>query len=162
MKHVKDDESKDTEKPIIFFKFFFGSFFGSSYYLLINFDVKYMQYGVSDHGGFFPLKDNSAGILEPDNFTVKSTDADEELLDGFMQSVKDCGIKSWEEAYNNPNILDGVQWNIEMQQKGSNKTTISGYNAYPPEWSRFMRAVKNMIEKIETGASGDGRIQSFE
>ena len=50
----------------------------------------------------------------------------------FIEGLRNLHIGEWKRDYMNPYVLDGTQWNLEIQYNGDRKPIrISGSNAYP-------------------------------
>lgn len=47
-------------------------------------------------------------------------------------------INEWKKSYEDPNVLDGTQWELEIKLNGRRKRTYSGSNAYPPYWMELI------------------------
>lgn len=61
----------------------------------------------------------------------------------FVHKVYMSYIKEWDEHYDNPDILDGTSWSIVINY-GNYQRKWSGNNAYPPSWSRFIKAINSL------------------
>ena len=129
--------SDNSNVSLNYFKFFLGSFFGPSYYLFFDGEKRAFQYGIIGRGGFL-----SADIAGQAHFRTAAMKPYEEQLRGFIGDLNDCRIENWSKEYSNPDIQDGAQWSLEIQMEDGKLKTISGWNAYPPEWGMFLRAVK--------------------
>lgn len=128
-----------------YFKFIFGSFFGPSYFLFFDGDKRAFQYGITAHGGLLGAEENGGQA----RFRTTGMKPDEEQLRVFIGDLNCCRIESWRKDYSNPDILDGAHWSLEIQMEGGNLKTVSGWNAYPPEWEMFLRAVKKIAAAME-------------
>lgn len=47
-------------------------------------------------------------------------------------------LLSWKKKYNNPNILDGEQWGLEIKLEGKKQLNYYGSNAYPVFWKELI------------------------
>jgi hypothetical protein len=63
-------------------------------------------------------------------------------------------ILNWDKEYFNPSILDGEEWDLELEYNDGNKKLIKGYNSYPgsgelieksPEFRKLLNALNNLI-----------------
>ncbi len=52
-------------------------------------------------------------------------------------------IKEWDEIYDDPTICDGTSWKIIISRYDYQRKW-SGNNAYPPSWSRFIKAINSL------------------
>jgi hypothetical protein len=48
---------------------------------------------------------------------------------------------NWKNRYVDLDILDGTQWNIEIEQ-ASKTRKINGDNSFPKEWDKFCNLMK--------------------
>ena len=47
-------------------------------------------------------------------------------------------LHEWKKNYNDPNVLDGTQWELEIKLDGRRKSTYSGSNDYPSYWKELI------------------------
>lgn len=83
----------------------------------------------------------------------QSIDLDADALTRFWQTVEIIGVWNWRESYEDPAILDGVQWSLKMGQ-GSRRLVCAGSNLFPPnqtgnysassEFGRFLAAIRRL------------------
>ena len=55
-----------------------------------------------------------------------------ESLLWFVSKMNELNITSWKNEFNNYNILDGEQWEVEIKYNSTKKKAIYGSNEYPP------------------------------
>ncbi len=48
-------------------------------------------------------------------------------------------LHEWKKRFENPNVLDGVQWSLNITLTSRRKRTYSGSNKYPPYWVELGR-----------------------
>ena len=48
-------------------------------------------------------------------------------------------LHEWEKSYIDYDVLDGEQWELEVQLKGGREEIYSGSNAYPAYWPELKR-----------------------
>ena len=60
----------------------------------------------------------------------------EKLLDGLYT---DCFLHEWKKSYEDPDVLDGEQWNLRITLEGNRHRSYSGSNAYPVYWKEMLR-----------------------
>jgi hypothetical protein len=65
----------------------------------------------------------------------------------FSNSLKKLNIWNWKKDYDNPDILDGTQWELSIKE-GSSKLDCYGSNQYPPEFEVFINAIHKLINEI--------------
>ena len=51
-------------------------------------------------------------------------------------------LHEWDKRYNNPDILDGEQWELVITMTGGRTRSYYGSNAYPPYWKELKRLFK--------------------
>ena len=76
-------------------------------------------------------------FLEED-FTIPS----EKDWEDFWKTVDKLKVWSWDKEYNNDDILDGTQWELEIKREGRRKRRIFGSNAYPKPKGTFISFIK--------------------
>lgn len=47
-------------------------------------------------------------------------------------------LHEWKKNYDDPYVLDGTQWELEIKLNGRRKRTYSGSNDYPPYWKELI------------------------
>lgn len=70
----------------------------------------------------------------------------------FWDRVEQCDLWHWAPRYDDPDILDGTQWELDIQL-GRRRVTSFGSNAYPggegvgrsEPFQLFLRAVRKLI-----------------
>ncbi len=59
-----------------------------------------------------------------------------ETAERFIDQLKSVNLLDWKRKYENPGILDGTGWQIEIFRKGRDLYK-SGDNAFPVQWDAF-------------------------
>lgn len=116
-----------------------GGYFANDYSL--TYDGRRLVYTADEHRG------------PPTEKLIIATSQD---WDAFRSEIDAIRIWNWQQAYDNSDICDGVQWEVRMQW-GNRKCGIDGSNSYPNEdgtpsqateptetFSRFLRAVSRL------------------
>ena len=62
----------------------------------------------------------------------------------FSNSLKNLKIWNWKKDYYNPEVQDGTQWELSIEE-GSSKLDCYGSNQYPPEFKDFVNTVHKLI-----------------
>ena len=109
-------------------------------------------------GGYFGghteikiTKNDKGAIVDIDNMRYDLSEA--ELLDSLnpkqITSLKwdrilnklynEMYLHEWKKKYEDPNVLDGTSWDLEVTMTNRRKRTYSGINDYPPYWSEFRK-----------------------
>lgn len=63
----------------------------------------------------------------------------------FSQSLQTNGVWDWKENYDNPEILDGTQWNLSLKQ-GNKILNCHGSNQYPEKFESFLQSIRDLIK----------------
>ena len=61
--------------------------------------------------------------------------------DEFLEEIVNINILTWKKNYNDPNIMDGTQWKVNINFQNGKKIEIHGNNDYPKEWDDFYEIV---------------------
>jgi hypothetical protein len=64
-------------------------------------------------------------------------------LERFWHAVEQLGVWGWGERYEDPSVLDGTGWAVELA-RGGRRLESSGSNAFPPGWERFCAAASRL------------------
>lgn len=57
-------------------------------------------------------------------------------------------VGDWKKHYSNPNVVDGIHWQLTIRLIGATKPiTIYGENAYPPHFKRLLRLLRPLFLK---------------
>lgn len=115
------------------FNAFIGGYSGpSSYYYINRTNNDYeFKYGYSEYGKIIKNMPNNKDL----SVNKKSAKFYCEFEKSLLQLTK-----NWQENYDNNDVMDGTQWNIEFNK---NKK-YSGSNEYPKNWQEVI----NYLDKI--------------
>ena len=77
----------------------------------------------------------------------------------FYQDIDDLGIWSWQAHYDDPNVMQGVQWSIHFAFE-DNEIRCGGANAYPgdakigysKEFKTLLVATNKLLQSAEFGS----------
>jgi len=105
-----------------------GGYFGGYYKVTIDLVNGKMEYSHS-------LSDNM----------IKSLVTEDELK-YLIKKVKELRVLDWDERYENNDILDGTQWDIELIYDDKKKS-IYGSNDFPKEWKKFCKVIEKVIHQ---------------
>lgn len=121
----------------------------------------YRQIKIQDN--YFKLKETQyeipVNILDDDNHLCQNS------INQLIDVLNEISLTSWAEGYNNNEVMDGIQWEIEIKfnnHKKSLKSYVS--NAYPffdknnntissrslditPDFIRLTKILNNLINK---------------
>ena len=59
----------------------------------------------------------------------------------FIKEIINVNVLTWEKNYNDPNIMDGTQWEVNINFQNEKKIEINGNNDYPNEWDKFYKII---------------------
>lgn len=126
---------EETDKKIdanCIFDAFEGGYFGPSYYYFINKyeNNYYFRFGYSKDGKRIENVKESSNLHE----LVQ----DKHHYDLFIAELKNI-IQSWNNKYNNNDIMDGTQWHIK---DNNNKIDICGSNEFPNNYDKLVELLK--------------------
>lgn len=62
----------------------------------------------------------------------------------FRRSLDDLGMWEWREAYSNPKVLDGTQWDLDIAYADHSLRT-QGFNDYPKSFTAYLSAVEKLV-----------------
>lgn len=85
----------------------------------------------------------SHSIYEGDNLSIN---LDPDVLERFKDKLIDTNILNWKRRYDDNEILDGTQWEIELVRAKRN-IKRSGSNNYPKEWEQFCKLISEISGK---------------
>ena len=68
----------------------------------------------------------------------------------FINKIFDLKIYKWREKYYNNDILDGTQWELEMEFSGIENSKFESYgsNEYPYNWEKFEKIISNFFPQM--------------
>ncbi len=64
-------------------------------------------------------------------------------------------LHEWKDSFVDPYVLDGEQWELEIQLKDDGKITYSGSNDFPPYWKELKALFAPYFEKAKEKTSED-------
>jgi hypothetical protein len=65
--------------------------------------------------------------------------------EAFWATADRLSVWEWREAYLEPDVLDGHQWNLSLAHAGR-ELRSSGANAGPPQLERFLESVDRLVD----------------
>ncbi len=94
-------------------------------------------------------------ILVERNLMMKVPDPDElkrEFFEGMdrnnlLEEITDIHIGEWKKDYDDPCVLDGIQWSVVFKYSDGKKRVFEGSNSYPPGFYAFLDIMQ--IDVIE-------------
>jgi hypothetical protein len=98
-----------------------GGFLGQSYWVTLEHDA--IVYSTSP----------SSSVAPKEKLVFHPTTSE---WNKFQVMLNEAGIWSWEKRYEDPNVADGTQWNVEVKW-GERFKQSSGDNAFPEKRKEF-------------------------
>lgn len=111
-------------------------------------------------GGYFQgrtevtVKKNDKGALvkvtkfpdgdSPEDRQITKTRWDRILYTLYCQLY----IHEWKRTYDDPDVLDGTQWELEIKLTNHRKRVYSGSNAFPPYWKELVALFRPFTKTI--------------
>ena len=128
-KKWEEEKSKKIEKNV--FEAFKGGFFGpSSYYFIDKLNDTYrFKFGYSRDGRMINSEDSN----------LLTIDQNKEYYDNFIKDLLK-EVEEWKEFYDNPNIMDGTQWDIELKE---HHKSYHGSNDFPTNFKSVTKLLSN-------------------
>ena len=66
-------------------------------------------------------------------------------------------LHEWKKRYDNPLVLDGEEWELEINLTGGRIRTYKGTNAYPPYWMELQEVFKPFLKRPDDPLRGSGQ-----
>ena len=60
---------------------------------------------------------------------------------GLLEDIKAL-IKDWKEEYNNPDVLDGTQWSLDIKYADGREKHYWGSNLFPDNFEAFLKVIE--------------------
>ena len=117
-----------------------GGFFGPSFAVELN------------ETGELVYSRNAKTFVTADGTVRETVEASPQAWRAFCDELDAIGVWAWKPRYENPDVMDGTQWRVDIAACGKSVTS-SGYNAYPggtspPDgdaFARFLRAIGELL-----------------
>lgn len=66
----------------------------------------------------------------------------------LLFSLESLGVLNWKPIYINPEIMDGTQWNLEIDfTDGRDKFEVCGSNKFPVGWTLLCKTISLITRK---------------
>ncbi len=107
-----------------------------------------------EYGGFFGGTEKRVITHDGDKIVVERTFYNGASDDGkllyvgktwtdLLQGMDSLHIDNWAEQYNDPDVLDGTQWSLDIEYgKGADGVHYWGSNKYPDNFGDFLRVME--------------------
>ena len=85
--------------------------------------------------GWFQIRSKSSNRLFENGYNITKDD--------FIAGLREIHIGEWKKEYNDPDTLDGIEWELKIEYDGHRKPVeISGINAYPYNFKELLRLLE--------------------
>jgi len=107
-------------------------------------------------GGFFDdyksidviKSDKKIMCVYNNRYKRKKINFSNEKWNEFVCKIFENNIHKWKETYYDYDILDGTQWNLEMEFNGLTNFDSHGSNKCPKNWKKFMEIIVEYFPKM--------------
>lgn len=130
---VKGESAEDYREIIKSIKFTDGGYFGGTTTVTIT---------ENDHGALVHVNKFPYGEVVPEDRQITSL----KWMRIKNTLYTDIYLHEWKKRFDNYNVLDGEQWELEIKLTGNRKRTYSGSNAFPSYWKE-LKAIFNPYMK---------------
>ena len=97
--------------------------------------------------GFTP--DRESGEIQTGRVSITAEQWDT-VIEGLFE---DLFVLDWKEAYENPFVMDGQKWKLEITMENGKELRYHGMNAYPVYWARVLE----LLDPISILGIGDAQ-----
>lgn len=76
-------------------------------------------------------------------------------LTEWLEELEDIHLDEWEKHYTPFDViyLDGKSWSLKYRYQGEKEVRITGENAYPGNWEKFIGVMKELDDIVEKNAN---------
>ena len=89
--------------------------------------------------------------MEVENHSVHSGSHRKRILykkKEFVEGLREFHIREWKKEYIRPDVLDGMQWQLEIYFESRKPHKVTGSNAFPYNFREFTDFLKIDLERI--------------
>lgn len=132
-------QAQAGERPARF-KVGIGGFFGPSYAVELS------------EKGALVYSRNAKTFVAAEGTVRETVEVSPEAWRTFCRELDEIDVWAWKPRYENPNVMDGTQWQVDIAACGKSIAS-TGYNDYPggtlpPDGDRFPRFLRAMSELL--------------
>ena len=129
--------AQDYRREVIAFRYFDGGYFGG-----------YTELRIRRAGDAITAEDvSSRNRIDVTSGTYAMP---EKEWAAFMDDLYSaCYLHEWKKRYDDPGIMDGEQWEIELTLPGNRRRAYYGSNNFPPYWKDLQKVVNRIIRKCK-------------
>ncbi len=125
-----------------------GGFFGGYQSILIEAGKEEISIDVGDS-------------MRPESFKHHMTMSPDDwfkLVDALYNKLY---LHEWKHSFDDPAVMDGEQWELEIRLTDDSKITYSGSNAFPPYWEELKALFEPYFKKAKEKAEVPDKCQKF-
>ncbi len=133
----KDRSSAEDYRDIVeFVRFRVGGYFSGTHEVKISKN----ESGALVEVDAFP-------VFDPDEIKEREKLITEKEWNKILDSLYDrLFLHEWKKKYDDPDILDGTQWELEIKLTKGRKRSYYGSNMYPPYWENLKRLFRPYVK----------------
>ena len=64
----------------------------------------------------------------------------------IIRGLENCDVGYWLDEYQEPGVMDGTSWQVEVILSDGTVITKHGCNSYPGRWKQFCRLISRLAE----------------
>jgi hypothetical protein len=122
--------NEKTRNAKLIFHLNYGSYFGG-----------YLEFVIYRNNGDFIMEVGGMnGVHLEWHFAIP-----ESAIDAVAKSA--LPVKKWETEYYNPGVMDGYEWEIQLNWKECHIKS-KGYEKYPEDYESVLKSLQNAIQEI--------------
>jgi hypothetical protein len=104
---------------------------------------KFWEFQYSGDYSDFTTRDETA---QNEGFTFVR-DLEDDKIQAFLKDAEAVGFADWKKEYDNPNVLDGLQWVMTINYADGSQKQIWGSNAFPGSWEKMKPIFMALTDK---------------
>ena len=116
-------------------KGFVGGFLGSSYSFEADITTGQGRYEALGYG-YRPVSGESK---------TKEIMVTREQWDRLLRALEKCDFEYWVDCYEDPDVLDGTHWEVDVTLNTGETIVKHGSNKFPGRWQQFCKAVSTLV-----------------
>ena len=132
VREFKEYMYEPTERMIESFRF------ENSFFLAFN---RNRTVVIESQGDVYTLSFSMGFGVESEPLVLSEEDSN--AVDEFIGALN---IPKWKSEYDNPNILDGEQWSVQVVFADGSRYKSTGSNAYPSAWRKLSAFINHWAE----------------
>ena len=114
---------------------------------------EYLKFNV---GGYFygfrkikiTNKDGELEVYFKDQFSILAVETSSPDA-GWTEKLCSLNLDSWDDAYENLHVMDGIEWELDYKFSDSEPRHIYGSNAYPEDWMKLINLLEEFHSEID-------------